>query len=646
MRRFCTLVVLLFAACAYRRAGVPTQHIVMLDNNGKIVDPTGSILCHPDDIYTDNVNFIEERRRAKSLKDDMAANPVPAPTSKYSWQPCNGSISVKLRPLKARDESGYFHDLFREMDSYFVGREKDEELRKRDGGRRRITLIIHGGLNSNHGTIERAQELSRNLRNDGRYPIFINWQASLTRSLGAHLFTVRHGDDQGLKSAPLAPLYLGADVATGYARAPLIWIDQIENDVDRVRRRYFNHRTRSDDEYCALRQAQIDCNRPDCRTIDISKGPFQQTLIEGTESTARYSATGFVPLHVYASAFHLSWPVWTWIPARYVISPLLYGLGAPAWDEMERHATLGFHGRTEASTNPGQNDERGAGGLTRFLKALQEHIGCTRSSECQYEITIIGHSMGTIVENHILRDFDDLPIRDIVYMAAASSVRDYEDSGRKYLERHLDKLSTPHIHHLMLNDFAEIRDQYGVVGPLEFPPSGSLLVWIDNYFTRPPTLRDRTAGRFDNLMLFLGETDERLRSYITAKTFGVGRSIAMTDPQHHGDFFSFDGNPQACIDLPQNAIDCPPPDSETAKNMRDEPCLRTLAVDEGNEKKSYPAICRIGHPYDDDHCVLRVQDERYPQRSCIYAGRFWRPEFWKPEKEDRKTMRPACLLHD
>src|SRR5205807_6409226 len=119
------------------------------------------------------------------------------------------------------------------------------------------------------------------------------------------------------------------DLGTGVAHAPLIWVDQIENDVDRVRRRFTSHRTRADNSYCALWQAHLDCPTPspNCRAIDISKGPFQQTILEGTQATLRFAATGFVPLKLYGAALQHTWPFWTWLPARYILSPIVYGLG-------------------------------------------------------------------------------------------------------------------------------------------------------------------------------------------------------------------------------------------------------------------------------------------------------------------------------
>src|SRR5690349_7551455 len=97
------LVPLRFMGCSlgYRVAGVPTQHIIMLDNNGKLVDPTGSIECHPDDNATDNAQFLEDRKKqvaAGKLGIDTAEELV-TPPHHYTWKPCNGRVFVALRSL-------------------------------------------------------------------------------------------------------------------------------------------------------------------------------------------------------------------------------------------------------------------------------------------------------------------------------------------------------------------------------------------------------------------------------------------------------------------------------------------------------------------------------------------------------------------
>ena len=132
--------------------------------------------------------------------------------------------------------------------------------------------------------------------------------------------------------------------------------------------------------------------------------------------------------------------------------------------------------------------------LEQEIEADRKTCSETNGRTCvEWEMTLLAHSVGAIVSNHILHNFPGLEFRRIVYMAGASSVR------RAILERTCTNL--------LMDDLAEVHDQYF----FEVPPSGSLLVWVDRFFTRPATLRDRTVGRYDYLIRFLDDTPEELK---------------------------------------------------------------------------------------------------------------------------------------
>ena len=93
--------------------------------------------------------------------------------------------------------------------------------------------------------------------------------------------------------------------------------------------------------------------------------------------------------------------------------------------------------------------------------------------------------MGGIVTNQILRDYRDLPIHDVVYMASASSVRGYEESVYPFLEEKRENGAYPRVYHLTLHPKAEIRERGFILAP-----QGSLLVWIDDFLCNPKTPRE------------------------------------------------------------------------------------------------------------------------------------------------------------
>ena len=102
------------------------------------------------------------------------------------------------------------------------------------------------------------------------------------------------------------------------------------------------------------------------------------------------------------------------------------------------------------------------------------------------------------------------------------------------------------MYHLMLHEEADVRDRWdSYTKVVDLPPRGSLLVWIDTFFTKPETRMDRTLGRWINFAGALHNTGADLREKISVKVFDVGQSVWCVAPQRHGDFDEFPfWNPQ------------------------------------------------------------------------------------------------------
>jgi pimeloyl-ACP methyl ester carboxylesterase len=528
----------------YRIDAVPTQHIVMVDSQGRLMDPTGSVFCRKTDIDAENKAWVDAEYKAW-VKDPSHEIRV-APPLIHSWTPCNGRInSMMLKSLDPKMAARYISDLFDHMDAYYRDRQPTGRQE------RKVVLIIHGGLNTNKSTTERAQRLSKRLLDDGYYPIFINWQSNLPLSLWEHTVTTRQGNYLGWKQGVvLAPFYLIGDLGRAISRAPVIWGFALHNDLQRLAG--IVHvlpnaaATETESVYQRVQAQRAKCCGPgtrpkDCTAVDVTRGRDATSKPEHARALARYAPTGLVPLRTAGQVAGLSMGgLLTYLPFKYLVSPLLDGFGSPAWEQMERHAILGFHADGQ-SVGPAASGY-GSGGIAQFLKELRRRVnddatscrGAKKDTDCiDWHLTLIGHSMGAIVANHVVRNFDDLDFDTIVYMAAACSVREYEDNVLTYMshKRH----AKTQMYHLVLSRDAEIRDQYfyGI------PPSGSLLVWIDKFFTQPRTLRDRTAGRFENLMRFIEETPETLAWRVHVRAFGSGE-LFKDEPQHHGAFLDFD----------------------------------------------------------------------------------------------------------
>ena len=175
-----------------------------------------------------------------------------------------------------------------------------------------------------------------------------------------------------------------------------------------------------------------------------------------------------------------------------------------------------------------------SGAISVFFRKLIDRLGDGED----WSITLVGHSMGAIIVNHILRDFGNcLSIHNIVFMAAASTINDYKDSVYPYmLLRQKEGKDLPKVYHLMLHELAETSE----TNYWNLPPTGSLLVWIDNFLSSPGSPMDRTSGRFSNFLLSLHTTPEEIRPFITIKRFPGGGSgwgtVKDGVPANHTDF--------------------------------------------------------------------------------------------------------------
>ena len=113
-------------------------------------------------------------------------------------------------------------------------------------------------------------------------------------------------------------------------------------------------------------------------------------------------------------------------------------------------------------------------------------------------------------------------------MGAACSVREFADSVVPYLVNN----EASRFYNLCLHPTAEALEiPYRIV---EFLPRGSLLEWIDNLFSAPHTLMDRTLGKWNNALQATHIIPESARERVTIKAFGVGYN--QDKPQMHGQF--------------------------------------------------------------------------------------------------------------
>lgn len=489
------------------------NHIVMLDEYGQILDATAP--CPP--------NARSCTFKYREINDDEH--------QKYLARQIDAIFAV------ATDQS----DKSR-CRNLGVSNEEFGVYPESEGGRvkRKLLLYVHGGLNEQQETLDRAARLAPVILCSGSYPIFINWKSNLISSYFEHLFFVRQGRHMSALNPlalPLFPAYLITDIARGISRMGTSFGQLVLNDYEasRLYQDLFSHEIAEDLQLKAMKNANA---------IHMSSHELQdQPIVESIHSALTWLIT---------------------LPSKIGSAPFLDAAGTSAWENMNRRtqvlfnredqfdlgSSLGERTRRQALASNGNNGGTSPyawgsaempvmGGLMRFLLELEKSI---ERSHDKIEITIVAHSMGAIVINQMLKSINSdvlglrsdniskLPIADIVYMGAACSIQDYQDSVWPYLRT----ARTAQFYNVMLHEKAEAQDTVPPVIPvldIDLAPRGSLLVWIDGFLANPNTFLEKTLGRFSNAMRAVHITPDELKKQINFKVFRVGEETL--EPQHH-----------------------------------------------------------------------------------------------------------------
>jgi hypothetical protein len=509
------LVFLAAAGCA-TLPNVPTTHIVMVNGRGNPVDPTGNIGC---------------RERPESCQDaGERSRHLWIPPIEYRQMDRRSPESVPSRPdASPGSYDAYLKALFEDLVAHAPIR----------NNKKQILIFAHGGLNTQVGTVERAHDLMRAIPAKDYYPLFINWQSSLFSSYFDHLLYIRQGeswDGWGAATMPvLVPVYLAADVARAVTRAPIVWYFLAQNFVKSAG----NTEVIAEAEAIAMELEEEYRKNPSGNVLKMAHDPADRR--ENWDAALAHTTSALT------------------IPTKLIGSMFIDAFGKSAWEIMLRRTHMLYHTEREffesrkVAVDEGMPEIPTAriepdGALSVFLRRLQEMMDRNGGREA-WDITLVGHSMGTIVLNQMIREFGlkaatgsdgktatsgvALPFNRIVYMAGAATVRDYQDSLFPYLRANRNA----EVFHLVLHPKAEVRERFDPGIPyLDFPPRGSLLVWVDDFLSAPETPLDRTVGRYENLLTAVHNTPDELLGRVHIKAFGTGRDVRA--PQKHGDFTS------------------------------------------------------------------------------------------------------------
>jgi len=394
-------------------------------------------------------------------------------------------------PLGCEDEhaaaSVGLCDVLRGLDEDFA---TDQELD--------IFIFAHGGLNSYDTSISRVSRhlraMAKSADSDPKsefYPLFLVWNSDGLGSYGDHLWRVRRGAVLGMPAHLTSPGYAAFDVVSTAARLPESWF--VQGFVG-ARSLYFNSKNpclhvEPPGPRSRLRHRVVVPPRDECGGV----GRF---------------APSFIPLQIF----------------KLVTTPIADSMGGEAWNVMKRRADLLVRNSvSEDDDSYSGSDVGGVGALLLEVSRRLEDGGAWSGGSVR--ITLAGHSMGTFIVNNIVRKFPDLPIKKIVHMAAADTLRSLDDAIVPYLQSH----QGVEFYSLMLHPEREDREWHF----LNVIPSGSLLTWIDNLYEHPPTRLDRTAGRWDNVRRWMDRLPEGVEKQMCFRVFPYDRPDLPTE---HGEF--------------------------------------------------------------------------------------------------------------
>ena len=390
----------------------------------------------------------------------------------------------------------------------------------------KILIFVHGGLVDHKRAVTAAEELTPGMRADGYEPVFLTWDSDMASSYGERLCCVRNGQRFIGDKSLFIPARLAGDLGASLARAPenyaQEWLRYKDSTISPQGTKY-ELRNEDKGQLCkVLGQAGDAC-------LNLTYPPFDDGLLNRLGGKLRAET-------IEHDAF---------FPVRVVGVAALPEVGTEAWDNMIRRTRLALEYATsgpqragsaelaascESLTRQADEDVRAnlkpdgsvrdrdrfrpiaSGGFALFFERLNceineggfVRIGAKGEVEpVAVQLYFYGHSMGALVGDEIVWRYPDLPWKRIVYMAAASSIRDFRTQVVPVLDCSVTAGRAPTIpcqgdvqfYSLMLHPLAEARELE--IGGL--PPQGSLLVWIDEMFGGPRTTDDRTFGRWFNI---------------------------------------------------------------------------------------------------------------------------------------------------
>lgn len=450
------------------------------------------------DSFCENLLAVDGRGRQVDYYQDYCRSKLLPSSQPYPRQPGTGADGTSFA--------------IRRIGDALRGRFKDDN---------KVHLIVffHGGLTSTNQAIEKMRRDIAQIVKDSQpgaenFPIFVSWPTDLKRSYLDAVGNALQGfwEDVPIRGADsessyrlrlvksdldpleysnwLAPLRLAGDAAEAVLYAPTETIKSIG--------RYIAYRPVNLADFSA--KNSIEKQDDACEKM---KEAFKSD-IESNELIAVICGETKRPGGVrYWSKEAISFAA---LPTKPISMGVMHPVGKRAWKGMLARARFAMRHPCKSSLDMDYADGDCEPGAVAEL--FDEINAIADEHRDRLQVTLIGHSMGTIVANSVVAKYPCLPYRDVVFMGAAISIQEFNDGigNRMLLSECDDKTHFKDFsfYNLSLHPEAEAlgKEYLGVV------PSGSLLEWIDDIFESPVDLGGRTLGKWSNVSAALCQEEK------------------------------------------------------------------------------------------------------------------------------------------
>jgi pimeloyl-ACP methyl ester carboxylesterase len=364
-------------------------------------------------------------------------------------------------------------------------------------GRDSLLIYVHGGMKDLQESIQDSQEQVPAIDSTSNYyPIYINWESSMVDAYIEQLLYIRQGKYSPTMGPISAPFYLLYDIGRAILRAPITWGHQGYN----LLRNSYLHPTVSDTIYKKYnREFYSDGNH-------IYLGNHNVGFWDDFSSTFTHFIPGILKIFT---------------------TPLLDTFGKSAWNNMVRRTKKLFRRHDEFNlyniNEVNVKHTASTGGASILLDSLITYA----AKNDNISISLLGHSMGASILTEIIAHYNNFHFDNIVFMAPATSIKDFEHIVIPYLQKPENKSTRVYI--ITLHPEADVRENtfYDIL------PRGSLLEWVDDFASEPTEFTEVTLGKWKNIIRASHIIPENVRDQIIIKGFGY---INEMDPQVHSDF--------------------------------------------------------------------------------------------------------------